>query len=149
MYRASGGQFGTIPHVCSFEAVGVHREVISNALFLPRDWDVTTCHWPIFSGNLPEKPELRALWVSVLAIEGQSLVEAVSPRQLSRAWAHFLLGASVGTLRCVLQLTRAFRRVAIDVLIWIPAQGYQHRKCAHDRNPREGESVRGPPEVPG
>ena len=98
MYRASGGQFGTIPHVCSFEAVGKHREVISNALFLPRDWDITPCHWPIFSDDLPGKPELRALRVSVFAVEGRSLVDATSPRQLSRAWAHFLLGTSVSTL---------------------------------------------------
>jgi len=35
MYRMSGSWFSTIPHVCSYEVVGKHHEVISNALFLP------------------------------------------------------------------------------------------------------------------
>ena len=61
MHRASDGRFGTIPHVCSYEAVGKNREVISNILFLPRDLDVADYHWPIFSDNSPEKPELRTL----------------------------------------------------------------------------------------
>jgi len=28
MYRAPGGRFGTIPHVCSYEVVGERREVV-------------------------------------------------------------------------------------------------------------------------
>jgi hypothetical protein len=98
MYRASDGQFGTIPHVCSYEAVDRHHQVISNILFLPRDGDIAKYHWPIFSEDQPGKPDLRTLWFSVLGLEGQSLVEAKSPRQLSRAWVHFVLGASIGAL---------------------------------------------------
>jgi len=93
MYRASGGRFGTIPHLCSYEAVGEHREVISNIQFLPRDWDVADYHWPILSDDLPERPELRTLWVSVFPVERRPPTDATSPRQLSRAWVHFLLGA--------------------------------------------------------
>ena len=96
MYRASSGRFGTIPHVCSYEGVGEHREVISNILFLPRNEDIDKYHWRIFSNDPPEKPDLRTLWFTVLGVEGRSLVEATSPRQLSRAWVHFILGMSVG-----------------------------------------------------
>ena len=98
MYLAFNGQLGTIPHVCSYETVDKHHQVISNILFLPRDDDIARCHWPIFSEDQPEKPDLRTLWFNVLSLEGQSLVEAESPRQLSRAWVHFVLGASVGAL---------------------------------------------------
>jgi len=98
MYRASGGLFGTIPHICSYEGVGEHREVISNVLFLPCDGDIAKYHWPIFSSDPPEKPDLRTLWFTICGVEGQSLVEATSPRQLSRAWVHFVLGASVSAL---------------------------------------------------
>ena len=100
MYRASNGQFGTIPQVYSYEGVGECRETISNILLLPRDEDIAECHSPFFSDDVPpEKPELRTLWFTVFGTEGQSLVEATSPRQLSRAWVHFVLGASVGALR--------------------------------------------------
>jgi len=95
MYRASNGRFGTIPHVCSYEAVGVHREIISNILFLPRDEDIAKYHWPILTHDLPNKPDVRTLWVTVLGVEGRSLVEAKSPLQLSRALVHIVLGASV------------------------------------------------------
>jgi len=95
MYRASNGRFGTIPHVCSYEAVGEHREVISNILFLPRDEDITEYHLQLFSNKRPKKPDVRTLWITVFGVEGQSLVEATSPRQLSRAWVHFVLGVSI------------------------------------------------------
>jgi hypothetical protein len=98
MYRASNGRFGTIPHVCSYEAVDKHHQVISNILFLPRDGEISRYHWPIFSEDQPEKPDLRTLWFNVFGLEGQSLVEAKSPQQLSRAWVHFVLGAFVGAL---------------------------------------------------
>jgi hypothetical protein len=41
MYCDSAGRFGTIPHVCSYEGVGEHREVISDILFLPQEDDIT------------------------------------------------------------------------------------------------------------
>lgn len=98
MYHASSGRFGTIPHVCSYEAVGEHREVISNILFLPRDEDISKRHWPILCDHPPEKPEIRTLWFTVFGVEGRSLVEAKSPRQLSRAWVHFVLGVFIVTV---------------------------------------------------
>jgi len=121
MYRASSGQFGTIPHVCSYEAVGEHREVVSNILFLPRDEDISKYHWPIFSDHPPKKPEIRTLWFTVLGVEGQSLVEAKSPRQLSRAWVHFVLGASVVAVQRALDLMHRSRRVVDDVPFWVSA----------------------------
>ena len=93
MYRASGGRFGTIPHVCSYEAVGKHREAISNILFLPAEDEIGEYHWTIFSTTPPKKPDIRTLRFTVFAVEGKSLAEAKSPRQLSRAWANFVLGA--------------------------------------------------------
>lgn len=92
MYRASNGQFGTIPHVCSYEGVGEHHEVISNILFLPCEEDIAKFHWPVLSDSPPEKPDLRTLWFTIFCARGQSLVEATSPRQLSHAWTHFVLG---------------------------------------------------------
>jgi len=95
MYNASGGGFGTIPHMCSYEAVGKYREAVSNIVFLPRDEDISRYHWPIFSTHPPKRPEVRTLWFTIFGVEGQSLVEARSPRQLSRAWVHFVLGVSI------------------------------------------------------
>ena len=99
MYRDSGGRFGTIPHVCSYEAVGRHREVISNILFVPQDADIKDRHWQIFKETPPSKPEVRTLRFSVFSAEGKVSVDATSPRQLSRSWAHSQLGMSVGTLQ--------------------------------------------------
>ena len=93
MYRDSAGRFGTIPHVCSYEAVGKHREAISNILFLPAEDEIKKYHWSIFSTTPPEKPDIRTLRFTVFTAEGKSLVEAKSPRQISRAWANSLLGA--------------------------------------------------------
>jgi len=104
MYRDSAGRFGTIPHVCSYEGVGEHGEVISNISFLPQEDDITRCYWPIFTKTPPKRLDIRTLRFTVFGVEGKSLVEAKSPRQLSRAWAHFLLGAFVIALLCVLQL---------------------------------------------
>jgi len=142
MYRASSGLFGTIPHICSYEGVGEHRQVISNILFLPRDGDIAKYHWPIFSSDPPEKPDLRTLWFTICGVEGQSLVEATSPRQLSRAWVHFVLGASVGVLRCFLPLIYVSRRVVIDIPIWVHAGGCQHWKRFHDDNSCGEEGIR-------
>ena len=98
MYRDSNDRFGTIPHVCSYEGVDEHRQVISNILFLPHNEGVAKYHWSIFSDDPPERPDVRTLWFTVFGVEGQSLTEATSPRLLSRAWVHFVLGASVGVL---------------------------------------------------
>ena len=99
MYRDSAGRFGTIPHVCSYGGMGGHGEVISNILFVPQEGDVERYHWPIFTDVTPRKPEVRTLGFTVFSTEGKSLVEVKSPRQLSRSWAHSLLGAFVDTLR--------------------------------------------------
>ena len=105
MYRASGGRFGTIPHVCSYEAVGKHREAISNILFLPAEDEIGEYHWTIFSSTPPKKPDIRTLRFTVFAVEGKSLAEAKSPRQLSRAWADFVLGLSFVAL-CIFSTDR-------------------------------------------
>jgi len=97
MYRDSAGRFGTIPHVCSYEGAGRHREVISNILFVPRKADPNDRHWKVFAHNPPSDPEVRTLRFSIFSVEGKLLVEAKSPRQLSRSWAHSLLGAFVVT----------------------------------------------------
>jgi len=96
MYRDSAGRFGTIPHVCSYEGVGGHREVISNILFVPQEDEIKR-YWPIFTNIPPRKPDIRTLMFTVFGVEGKSLVEAKSPRQLSRSWAHSLLGMFVDT----------------------------------------------------
>lgn len=97
MYRDSAGRFGTIPHVCSYEGAGRHREVISNILFVPQEADVGKYHWNIFINTPPVKPEVRTLRFTVFSAEGKSLMEAKSPRQLSRSLAHSLLGAFIDT----------------------------------------------------
>jgi hypothetical protein len=95
MYRDSDGRFGTIPHVCSYEAVGKYREVISNVLLVPQGDDVEKRHWPLFETAPPKEPEIRTLRFTIFGAEGKLLVEAKSPRQLSRALANFLLGVFV------------------------------------------------------
>ena len=124
MYRASSGRFGVIPHVCSYEGVGEHREAISNILFLPRQEDVTKYYWRIFGGDPPARLDLRTLWFTVLGAEGQSLVRAKCPRQLSRAWVHFHLGAPGATLSPILLLMRTPHRMVIDIPLRIHAPGY-------------------------
>lgn len=98
MYNASDGRFGTTPHACSYEGVGVYGEVISNTLFLPRQEDIAKHHWPILRQDTPTRTDHRTLWITALAAEGQSLVRAKSPHQLSRAWVHSILGAFVTVL---------------------------------------------------
>ena len=142
MYRDSASRFGTIPHVCSYEGVDEHREVISNILFLPREIDITRYYWPIFTKTPPERLDVRTLGFNVLNVEGKSLVEAESPRQLSRAWAHFLLGVFAIMTLCVLRLICLPCRVDIDVPIWALAQGSQHREHPDDGRTREEEKVR-------
>ena len=96
MYRDCAGRFGTILHVCSYEAAGECREAISNilALSLPPEDDIERDHPPISINTPPNKTDTRTLRFTVFAGEGKSLVEAKSPRQLSRAWADFVLGLS-------------------------------------------------------
>ena len=143
MYCASNGRFGTVPHVCSYEGMSQHREVTSNILFLPRQEDITKHHWPIFGGNPPIKPDLRTLWFTIFSVEGQSLVQAKRPRQLSRAWVHFILGTSVTTFRCTLRPTQVPCRMVIDIPVWIPAPGPQHWERSHDDESCEEEGIRG------
>ena len=107
MYRDSNGRFGTIPHVCSYEGVGEHREIISNILFLPQHEDITKRHWPVLGGDPPEKLGLKTLWFTVFGAEGQSLVRAKCPRQLSRAWVHSVLGAFMTVPSSAFSLMRA------------------------------------------
>jgi len=116
MYRTSNGRFGTIPHVCSYEGVGEHGEVISNRLFLPRPEDIAKHHWlilhvsstkPVVRAVLPKETDLRTLWITIFGIEGQSLVKAKSPRQLSNTLVHATLGGFTTMLQHILQLTRA------------------------------------------
>ena len=64
-YRASDGRFGIIPHVCSYEGVGEHREAASNVLFLPREEDGKKYFWPLFVSDVPTEPNLRTLWVGI------------------------------------------------------------------------------------
>ena len=141
MYRASSGRFGTIPHVCSFEAVGEHREAASNIVFLPRQKDIEKLHWAIFGGRPPTKTELRTLWFTVFAFEGQSLVQANSPRQLSRALVHSILGVFLARFRHVLRLMYVSCRLVINIPVWIPAPGPQYRECSHDDKTHQEEGV--------
>jgi hypothetical protein len=97
MYRNPADWVGAIPHLCSYQGVGEHREVISNILFVPQENDTEQFHRPIFSDTPPEEPHVRTLGFNVFSVEGKSLTKAKSPRQLSRALAHFLLGAFVDT----------------------------------------------------
>ena len=121
MYRDSASRFGTIPHVCSYEGAGIHREVISNVLFVPQEDDVERYHWPIFTNIPPRKPEVRILKFTVFSTEGKSLVEAKSPRQLSRSWAHSLLGVFVDILQS--PPTDLYCRMVVDIPIGPLAQG--------------------------
>ena len=68
MYRDSAGRFGTIPHVCSYEGAGRHREVISNILFVPLEDDVKKRYWKIFTNSPPRNPEVRTLRFSVFSV---------------------------------------------------------------------------------
>lgn len=104
MYHASEGRFGIIPHLCSYGVMGKYREVISNFLFLPEQDEIRARHWNIFCNDPPERADLRVFHHTILGVEGQPLVEAKSPKQLSRAWAHFVLGTFVITLSRVPQL---------------------------------------------
>ena len=149
MYRDSAGRFGTIPHVCSYEGVDGHRQAVSNILFLPQEDDIQRCYWPIFTNTPPERPDIRTLRFTVFGVEGKSLVEAKSPRQLSRAWAHFLLGVCAIAILCVLQLICLPCRVAIDVPIRTLAQGSQPREHPHDGQTCEEEKVRDTEGIPG
>jgi len=149
MFRDSAGRFGTIPHVCSYEGVGEHREVISNILFFPQENEIPRYYWPIFTNTPPESLDIRSLRFTVFGVEGKSLLEAKSPRQLSRAWVHSLLGTFVIAHLCILQLICLPRRVAIDVPVWALAQGSQPRERPHDGRTCEEENVRDTPGVPG
>ena len=95
MYHDSAGQFGTIPHVCSYEVVNEYCEVVSNILFVPQEDDITQHYWPIFTKILPKRPDIRTLGFTFFGVEGKSLVKAKSPHQLSQSLAHFLLGVFV------------------------------------------------------
>ena len=107
MYRDSAGWLETNPHVRSYEAVGEYREAISNilTLFLPPEDDIERDHQPAFADKLPDKLDTGTLGFTVFAGEGKSLVEARSPRQLSCAWADFLLGPSFVAL-CIFSTDR-------------------------------------------
>ena len=131
MYRDSAGRFGTIPHVCSYEGAGRHREVISNTIFVPPKQDLENHYWKIFTNTPPSDPEVRTLRFTIFSVEGKLLVEAKSPRQLSRAWAHSLLGTFINTSDLI-QLICLLRRMVIRIPIWPPAQGRQPRECPHD-----------------
>jgi hypothetical protein len=50
--------------------------------------------------------------------------------------------------RYILRLMRASRRLVIDVLVWVPAEGRKHRECTHDRTTCEEESIRDPQGIP-
>ena len=107
MYRDSAGRFRTNPHVRSYKAAGEYREAISKilTLFLPPAGYIERDHQPAFADKLPDKLDTGTLGFTVFAGEGKSLVEARSPRQLSRAWADFLLGLSFVAL-CIFSTDR-------------------------------------------
>ena len=140
MYRDSAGRFGTIPHVCSYEAVDEQRQVISNILLAPQEGDIEECYWPIFYRTPPKKPDIRTLRFTVFSVEGKSLVKATSPRQLFRSWTHSLLGMFAGSLGDP-QLICPCCRMVVNIPIWPSAQGPQSRKHPHDRRTREDEEV--------
>ena len=149
MYCDSAGRFGTIPHICSYEGVGERREVISNILFIPQEEDIKKYHWPIFGNTAPEKPDVRTFRVNVFSVEGKLLTEARNPQQLSRAFAHFLLGVFIDTLLYPLQLICFPCRVVIDVPVWTPAQRRQPWKHPHNGQTCEEEEVQDTRGVPG
>jgi hypothetical protein len=95
MLRDSRGRFGTIPHVCSYEATDENGEPISNVLFLPPEDKIEEYHWDIFGRSCPAFLDVRVKAKAVFDSEGKSLTEAKGPRDLSRAWAHFTLGTFV------------------------------------------------------
>jgi len=101
MYRDSAGRFGTISHVCSYEGVDSHRQVISNILLVIEEANIRQYFWPIVVATPPKKLDIRTFRLTVFNVEGKSLVEAKTPRQLSRSWAHFLLGTFFDILWCI------------------------------------------------
>ena len=100
MFRACKGRFGVIPHMYSYEVAGEDGQPISNILFFPEGKVPKDRHWPIFSKNVPTEHDVRIYSHTLFGpdAEGASLIHAENPHQLSRAWAHSLLGALAATL---------------------------------------------------
>jgi hypothetical protein len=143
-YRDSAGRFGMISNMYE----GEYCDVISNVLFVPQEDDIKRRCWQLFTDGPPRGADNRTFRFTVFGVEGKSLIEAKSPRQLSRAWASFLLGAFVDIVRYFLQLICLSRRMVIDIPIWTPAQGYHPRDYPHDGPTCEEEKVRGTRGVP-
>ena len=103
LYQACAGQFGTPLHIVSFEACHKDKAPISNSIFLPPDaqsgkvWKV----WGNKSSD-PTDPDMRSLWVSVLADEGCSLETCTEAWDLCECILHAMLGEKhLESLRCV------------------------------------------------
>ena len=100
MFSACKGRFGVMPHVYSYEVTGEDGQVISNILFFPERGSTKARPWLIFSKQAPEEYDIRIYNHAIFGpdAEGTSFIHAENPYELSRAWAHSLLGALVAIL---------------------------------------------------
>ncbi|CAA7263360.1 unnamed protein product [Cyclocybe aegerita] len=73
MYKASNGRFGTVSHLCSKD-------------------EIESAFWKLFRDTPPIAAETRTMCYSFFSLEGRSLVEAESSRELCEALIHGVLG---------------------------------------------------------
>ncbi|KAJ3515946.1 hypothetical protein NLJ89_g1437 [Agrocybe chaxingu] len=92
MYKASNGRFGTVSHICSYEGTYEGGRPISNHVFLPREHEIKSAFWKLFRDTPPTAAETRTMCYSFFSLEGHSLVEAKSSRELCEALIHGVLG---------------------------------------------------------
>ncbi|CAA7263345.1 unnamed protein product [Cyclocybe aegerita] len=92
MYKASNGRFGTVSHLCSKD-------------------EIESAFWKLFRDTPPIAAETRTMCYSFFSLEGRSLVEAESSRELCEALIHGVIG---NLLLCPNSVEKSAFKIAAD-----------------------------------
>ena len=93
MFVDCNAQFGVMPHVCSYDVTNEHGTVISDVLFFPKQDQIVSHFWDIFTKTPPKMLDVSTYKHTILSTAEGPLMQVENPHQLSCAWADSLLGA--------------------------------------------------------
>ena len=92
VFQSLDGAFGTAKYFYCTQPLDPARHPASNVTFLPKDEEIKSCFWSVFSKNLPDTAEKRYLVLTLLETEGTQFTHAEIADELVECLMHSVLG---------------------------------------------------------
>jgi len=118
VFQSLDGAFGTAKYFYCTQPLDPGGKPASNIAFLPKDEEIKSCFWSVFSRNLPDTAEKRYLALTMLETEGTQFTHAETAEELVECLMHSILGPLPFKISISLSLTM-IPRVVVGLSSWL------------------------------